>query len=641
MRNILIYILPFLLLFTQNCKTTSATSNSTEQKESKPQVQIRPNSTSDSIFSINALEMYNGLSQAIYLKADGYSGEFSLVNNTSLENDGGVVFPAKTKGENWHWVRTLNNQDLINLKWFGAKGLGISSYKADSAALVNSIKYIKNIGGGKLYIPASNSFYAFNGNGIVLPDNIEIYGDGPKSEIKHVNPESGTYYKGVIFFTSTYGPNSSLGIAREPIYPIKDAFKNQSYVIVNNTVDFQKLKLNSLIGLAANFFLKNENIKKPRFSEFEINEIIKLSKDTVFLKYPLSVSLIQQTAKSKSNKNEETGLSSQSNTKNSKKNSANPKGGAPVIINANSDFTFNERLGVFDRLTKNISIHDLTLSQADRNMINNTKYNADELPGNVIALGGTFNSTFYNLTMNSFGNFGGNMYNRCDIHHINFVSSRKLIDFGYGSANTKIHDIDWLFKNSILDTISRSFAYINDGTHDIEIYNIKASGDWSGNNLFQIAGGAHHINLHDINLEIPNYNAPDKNAISIRDDNFLVYAHDILFENIIINLGTIKTFINIKGDSAVLQEKNIKFNNVTFKGTAINGNKNFSIIIKNCPNLFFKNVTFTSGNILFENIGGSTIENLIAPQAEIEISNNYGAISPRIINSKYKRILKD
>lgn len=638
-------ILPAVILAAQTCQNNASTASDNVGDPTAPsvvQAQTGDYNFSNTAPGIVAMEQYNGSQTTMKISDAGVGGDFTLVNDESLKDDGGVVFPATGKGGGWHWVRKMNATDPVNLKWYNAKGIGLSGYKDDSAALVNAIKFIKNKGGGALYIPASTSFYGFNGNGILLPDNIEIYGDGPKTEIKHVNPESGTFYRGVIFFTTTYGPNSNLSIAREPVYNIDDAPKGQSYVIVQNPAEFQQLKVNTVVGLAANFFFKKENAKKPRFSEFELNEIVRISGDSVFLRHPLSVNLFEQTETERSGKNQSkrSGGKKGNKTIDPTQKDLARKGGNAVIIDASGDHSYNDKLGVYDRLSKNISIHDMTLSQADYNMISNTQYNADGLPGNVIALGGTLDSKFYNLTLNAFGNFGGNMYNRCDVHDLKVYSSRKLIDFGYGSANTKVHDIQWIFKNSVIDTIERSFAYINDGTHDIEMYNIKASGDWSGSNLIQIAGGAHHINIHDITLDIPKYNAPDNTAISLRDDNNLVYVHDITFKNITIKLGMIKQFVSIRGDSTVAENKNVVFDNVTFVGSTAKEDKH-SVFIKNCPYIILNNLNFSSGNLYLDNAGGGTVTNLVAPQAEIEITNNNGRTPPHIANSKYKDIVND
>jgi hypothetical protein len=45
--------------------------------------------------------------------------------------------------------------------------------------------------------------------------------------------------------------------------------------------------------------------------------------------------------------------------------------GYPVIVDINAKKTFNEKLNVYDHISRNIYIHDLKLSQSNFNMINN------------------------------------------------------------------------------------------------------------------------------------------------------------------------------------------------------------------------------------------------------------------------------
>jgi hypothetical protein len=491
---------------------------------------------------------------------------------------------AESKADTKNVVANQSDE-IFNLKSYGAKGLGVISYKDDSAALVNAIKAIKNKGGGKLYIPSSTSFYGFNGDGILLPDNIEIYGDGPQSEIKHINPANCKYYKGVIFYTTTYGPNSSLSIVREPSYPIKDAAEQQHFVVAKKASDVSKLKQGIVIGLGGKLFFKKNQEFKPRYNQFELNEVTRVHSDTVFLKYPLSVPL-------------------------------ETDGESPVIIDVNGDHTYNEKIGVYDRVSKNIYIHDMKFSQADHNMINNTPYfsEEDKAPFNMIALGGTFESKFENLTLDGFGTFGGNMWNRCDISHLKIFSARKFTDLGYGSANTKIHNIEWTFKGSKADTSSRSLAYLNDGTHHIEIYDIKIAGAWSGNNLVQMAGGSHHLYLHDIKIDLPAFNGPSNFLIGIVDDNESVYVHDITFENISIKVGVIGQYIKIRGKSETTNKK-ILFNNVQFEGEV--ASKRYSVYISNSPDISLENVTVSQGDIYISNVKNAKIKNLKASNSVV------------------------
>src|ERR1700759_5475604 len=103
-------------------------------------------------------------------------------------------------------------------------------------------------------------------------------------------------------------------------------------------------------------------------------------------------------------------------------------------------------------------------------MIRNTPYAAKQ-PNNVIGLGGTFESKFDHLTLEGAGTFGGNLWNRCEISNLTIYSQWKLVDFGYGSSNTKMHDINWIFKPTKIRDTSSALVYLDDGTHDIELYN--------------------------------------------------------------------------------------------------------------------------------------------------------------------------
>ena len=564
---------------------------------------------------ISFFNNYNKPEKDIFINNASRGGNFHLVNDDKIKDDFGVTFPSKAKGKGWHWIRQYADTDPINLKWYGAKGIGLQGYKDDSAALVKAIDLIKSKGGGKLYIPASTSFYGFNGDGILLSDNTEIYGDGPSSQIKHVNPESATFYKGAIFYTTTYGPINASSIVREPFYPVQDAEKGQNYVTVSNSSDISKLVTGRIIGLGAGYFQKRNIEKKARFTQFELNEITKIDGNKVYLKYPLSVPL-------------KTSMKAHS--------AATP---SPVIVDVNGNHTMNKKLNVYDRITKNIYIHDLTLSQADYNMIDNKPYNASDNPSPVIALGGTFESKFDRLTIESYGTFGGNLFNRCEISNLKIFSVRKFTDLGYGSANTKMHDIVWQYKLSkIPDSSETSFVYLNDGTHDIEIYNIKASGNWNGINLFAIAGGGHDIYIHDVDINLPKFQSPKRVAIMIRDDDATTFSHDIKFQNVTISLGSVKQFIQVEGTNQVVDDKRIVFDNVIFKGRITNRQAN-SVTISNSPEITLNKVQIPEGNILLDNAGAAKIQDLDAPQSNIINANSKGR-KLQVLKSKY-RALKD
>jgi hypothetical protein len=122
-----------------------------------------------------------------------------------------------------------------------------------------------------------------------VPENIEVFGDGDKSEIKNINPSFSDYYKGVIFYTTTYGPNNFNGIMKAPTHTINNAKKGQNFVVGKDIT--RRWAPGDIIGLGANLFYKKEVTYRARYSEFELNEISKVNHDTIFLKYPLSINL--------------------------------------------------------------------------------------------------------------------------------------------------------------------------------------------------------------------------------------------------------------------------------------------------------------------------------------------------------------
>ncbi len=599
-----------------------------------------------SVKDINALISYNGSARVIDVEEKNRGGRFELVHNAALQNDDGMIFPAlDTKDA--HWVRITAKDEAVNLKWYGAKGEGRPYYKDDSAALVKAIAFIAGKGGGKLYIPAATSFYAYNGIGILLPDNIEIYGDGDRSEIKHINPEiGGDFYRGVIFFTTSYGSTNFNGITRAPTSEIQDAKKGQTFIVAKNNEAGSGWKPGDLIGLGADYFFKKNLEFKARYSQFEINEITKISGDTVYLKYPLSINLLyaqplkesetgELTKKGKQKKQNE---NAEKYAKQIQKNQNDLSGqneknsGSPVIIEISASKTYNDQFKAYDRISRNIYLHNFKLSQADYNMIKNTPYSASKQPNNVIGLGGTFESKFDHLTLEGVGTFGGNLWNRCEISNLTIYSQWKLVDFGYGSSNTKMHDINWIFKPTKIRDTTTALVYLNDGTHDIELYNIKVSGPWSLGNIFQLAGGAHNINVHDVEINLPQYDMAQGRAISVRDDNEQVYVHDVTFKNVTFNVKNIQFYINVNGVDIPNVNKNISFNGVHFnQQSEHNGN---AVTVNNSRGIQFSDVSVPSGNIALFNVPECKISNIKAPNSNLVFSGD----KPQIVNSVYKQI---
>lgn len=519
-------------------------------------------------------------------------GVFNKIPKGILPVDSGVVF--NSGNANYVWVRDYTQKRAVNVRWWGAIGNGLASYKKDSAAITMALRYLNARGGGSLYFPSTSSFYGFNGMGILVPDNIEIFGDGAQSEIKHVNPESTTYFPGCIFFTGTYGSQNPTSIFKTGVlsYTFKPISAGANYIVLNNIADTSQFQIGEVFVLGSDQFFKKADTAKKRYLETEMIEVAKINLDTVFTTYALT-----------SNYTYDAGV-----------------GSDPLAIEVNSGATTNTQLGVPDHCTKNVSIHDLTLSQADYNMIANTPYSGTRFPFNVIGLGETFNSQFYNLNINGLGTFGGNMYNQCNVHDLVINGAKKLFDFGYGTANSKFYNIKWTYLPTAIAAQDVAFIYWDDAMHNCEISNISAVGQWSGNNVFQITGGAYNLDIHDITFNLPNYNEPERSILRMDDDGSTIAVHDISMNNIKVNVQEVGQWIKFTGDAAASNSRNISFNNFTFTG--VTSNTEPSILLRNTGNIEFTNSLFSSGDTIETNrLNGAVISNIQAPNAILTTAN--------------------
>lgn len=105
--------------------------------------------TISNIESINVLGYYE--------KGDGGGGLFYWDNSSTEADNGGTIIQA-TGVTTGRWKRVFSG--AVNVKWFGAKGDGVTD---DSVAIQKAYNYLAvDIKGGTIYIPATKEGYKIN-----------------------------------------------------------------------------------------------------------------------------------------------------------------------------------------------------------------------------------------------------------------------------------------------------------------------------------------------------------------------------------------------------------------------------------------------------------------------------------------------
>ncbi|MBS1730838.1 MAG: hypothetical protein JSS67_08685 [Bacteroidetes bacterium] len=512
--------------------------------------------------------------------------------------------------------------ETINLMSYGAKGLGVSSLKEDTTALRNAIAYLNSKGGGKLYVPNPPKFYAFAGDGVFVGNNIEIYGDGKgKSEIRNVDPLSGKYLRGPIFLFSTYGASDEINIFQNGVeqYSVADAKAGDKILHLKDATNASKLKVGEIVVIGSGVFNHGTGKAKSRFHNMELNEISSINQNSIEFAYPFTLDF------------------------NTSEN--NP----PVIVNINNTQSLNSALGIKNGTSKNIYIHDMSLTQAQTNEITNEALPTNDKKNGLSGIwqeGGAFNSKFQNLFISCYGSFGGNMFTRCEFSNIDVEAKRKLFDFGYGSSNVSIHDIQWKLISSEASDFAASFIIINDGSHDLNMYNIKATGDWQGENII-LMSQAKNINIHDIDFDFPTYSKP-RAAILIGEQDG--ECKNINLSNIKFNISKIGLFLSASGDNTAFgDDRNIQLNNISFSGTATgekvmdetttggnprkaakmaqkantNSDKlGVGFLIRNINGIQMNVVNTASGDFLILNANNISLNNIQAPNSNLITKNS-------------------
>lgn len=472
-----------------------------------------------------------------------------------------------------------------DIRRYGALGIGISSRVVDTAAIQVAVANAMAGAIKSIYIPATTQFFAYEGQGELLPDNVEVYGDGPSSHIRHVNPDVGTWYRGVIFYCCTYGPTNTVSIQKAPKYNIGDATSSATSVTLDTIGDAANLAVGDVIVLGAMPFDKDGDSNKIRYAYQETNEVTKIVGAVISLKYALSVDLATDGANS------------------------------PVIVDVNSGTTTNS-LGYTDRISKHIHIHDLRLSQAQTNEVTNAALVG--IPSHVMQLGYGFESHLHNLMIEDYAGIAGNLQCRNRIHDIKLSCYRQIVDFGYGSHHTTLYNINWELLSNPASNDAESLIFMSEASHDLELRNITAKGDWDGTNVFNIGNGAKRLKCSNVDIDLP-LHTTNAHGITITDDSDAVFSKDIQMSNVKINCLELGRLIRITGQSALASsvDRNFILKDIEFN-CAIGATYSDSVFVNNIQQVTFDNwIVPTSKEITLTNVRKGAFRRIFAGLAPL------------------------
>lgn len=530
--------------------------------------------------------------KGMYSENDGGGGSFIWNSISTADTMTGIIkaVSGKTTGR---WERIMTNP--VSLKWFGAKGTGISSIKEDTVALRNAMKYFKTAGGGRLYIPTTPAFYAFAGIQLMIPDNLEIFGDGQgKSTIRNVAPTTQHVFPGSIFCLSTYGSGNTQNFFQTALsaytYDVFDAALGDSMVILRNIANAAALFVGEVIVYGSNSYVKSVSV--TRFYNQEHNEISKIHLDTIFFKYKLGVPLTTDAA-----------------------------GVHPKLINSNNN---NQPAtyfgtGIVLHSAKHISIHDLTIEQAQRDELADTAIN-QKLAG-IWQPGGGFECNLYSLKIDAYNGIGGNNWTHTKINNIDLQEERHMFDAGYASYDLTVSNIKYQFKNSEVSDFTATNLLVNDGGHHIVFHDLDARGTRTSNNLM-IISNSWDIQYYNFKIVFPFYQS-DNIAINMGGDSMYA-AHDIIMHDIDITVDSIGRYIRYSpADTIGLanNDRKIHMYNLIFRGNKINTTSNDGLTIENGNGVVLEDITIPNGNLTFNNNVNCTYNRIYAPNSTITFKN--------------------
>ena len=489
------------------------------------------------------------------------------------------------------WVRQYTGAVLP--QWWGWKP---DSTPANAAAYdliyPQILSFLNFMGGGAIDFRTDGSNYFPMSKGQVLYDNIEMFSStasGPNGHVRHVNPDNDPYFKGIFAYPSTYGANNAQSIEQAVKYNLSAIALGAPSITFTTPAEAANFAVGSLIVVAsAVTWLKGagQNIRRLWY---ECNEVTTVDAGTgvVGLKYRMQEAI----------------------------------SGTPLAINVNqANGPVHPVLNIVNRMTRNLHIHNLHITQADRNEVADTALVVT--PSFLFQIGGTFESKFHDLTLECFGGWAGNQWYRCEIHDIDLRSNRHIFDLGYGSHNTELYDWKWTYLPSAVASVLGGLIYMGESTHDNTVRGIKVNGSgWNGNSVIQ-GERAIRWHVHDIDFYLPTHDTINM-LLLLNDEEPAVFHEDLRFHDITFRGSTCGRLIDVDGNTGPtgiargLIIENVKFLDITDKLT----NTASFIRIRKTDGVTIRGIrTEITASLEASNFNNCVIEEFYAPNMGLAIS---------------------
>lgn len=460
-----------------------------------------------------------------------------------------------------------------NLLRYGALGQGVSSHGADTLAIQRAVAHINAQGYGKIYVPDTDGdFYAYSGPGELIEDFVEVCGDGMnKTRIRHVNPDAGNWYYGVVFYLGTYAAQNSQSIQVETSYPINDMPVGSDTVILDNVGDSANFSKGDLVVIVSGASYNHSGSPTiTRYAYQETFEIIDVSTGELKLDEGVGDAI-----------------------------TTSGGGASPKIFKLNTGKV--SPMGKAHRMSRGLYIHDIAFEVAEVNEI--TGDPLANLPNSPLQLGCTYRSRIERVKITGYRGMSGNMWCRSTID-LDIESYYQIMDPGYGSHNTSFN-IRWQGRESILGGARASLFYAHEGSHDLDIKILGAGLNWSGTNIAQLAGSGRRITL-DIDLYLPAHSSANV-ALEMSDEDAACYVSGIDVKRYRLVVGAIGRWLRAIGASGGPANRRHVIRSTTFVG-ADQGSFSASMVdITRQDNIDLRGLTIPLGGVSLTDVTNSRL----------------------------------